>query len=163
SAVPGTVTGHATATLPVDGRSITVATDGAADDSADAVKTFVDANIQISPLTATNEIGTPHTFTGHVNVNGGSGFVNAPEGTTISFFLTNAGGATAAFVGGSTCTTTGTTGSCTVVIKSATTGTTTVRASTTVTVGGVALTRATGDARVGDSTDASKTWADDTA
>src|SRR5206468_7884953 len=78
SAVPGTVTGHATATLPVDGRSITIATDGVADDSADAVKTFVDANIQISPLTATNEIGTPHTFTGHVNVNGGSGFVNAP-------------------------------------------------------------------------------------
>src|SRR4051812_15698983 len=43
SPTAGTVTAHATATLPVDGRSITVATDGTADNSTDAVKTFVDA------------------------------------------------------------------------------------------------------------------------
>ena len=34
--------------------------------------TVVDANIQISPLTATNGIGAPHTFTAHVNVNDGT-------------------------------------------------------------------------------------------
>jgi uncharacterized repeat protein (TIGR01451 family) len=49
-----------------------------------------------------------------------------------------------------------------VVISSSTTGTTTVKATTTVVVGGVSLTRATGDAKLGDSVDASKTWADDT-
>jgi uncharacterized repeat protein (TIGR01451 family) len=49
------------------------------------------------------------------------------------------------------------------VISSSTTGTTTVKATTTVTVGGVPLTRTTGDANLGDSVDASKTWADDTA
>ena len=41
--------------------------------SGDAVKTFVDANIQITPATATNPIGTNHTLTGHVNVNAGDG------------------------------------------------------------------------------------------
>ena len=42
----------------------------------------VDANIQITPPTATNRVGQTHTFTAHVNVNDGSGgFVNAPDGT----------------------------------------------------------------------------------
>ncbi len=52
---------------------------------ANANKTFVDANIQISPPNATNEVGSPHTLTAHVNVNDGTGFVNAPAGTTINF------------------------------------------------------------------------------
>jgi AcrR family transcriptional regulator len=46
--------------------------------------------------------------------------------------------------------------------STATTGTTTVKAATTVNVGGVSLTRATGDGKVGDSADANKTWSDDT-
>ena len=50
------MTGHATATLPVDGHSITVSTDGTGDNSGDAVKTFVDLNVAIAP-TATNEVG----------------------------------------------------------------------------------------------------------
>ena len=37
-----------------------------------------------------------------------------------------------------------------------------MKATTTVVVGGVSLTRATGDAKVGDSADASKFWADAT-
>ena len=55
---------HASAASP-----ITVQTDGIAPNSGDAVKTFVDANIQITPATAANPIGTNHTLTGHVNVN----------------------------------------------------------------------------------------------
>jgi hypothetical protein len=47
-----------------------------------------------------------------------------------------------------------------VTITSATTGTTVVRGTTTVSVGGVSLTRTTGDAHVGDSADASKNWGD---
>src|SRR4029079_1800216 len=97
----------------------TVTTNGTAPNSAPAVKTFVDANIAISPLTDVNPVGANHTLTGHVNVNTGSGsFSNAPAGPTINFSLTNAGGATAAFVGPTSCTTVGTTGSCTVVINS---------------------------------------------
>ena len=29
---------------------------------------MVDANIQITPLTANNPVGAPHVFTAHVNV-----------------------------------------------------------------------------------------------
>ena len=81
-------------------------TDGIAPNSADAVKTFVDANIQIAPLTDNNPVSTNHTLTGHVNVNAGSGagYVNAPAGTVISFALVNSGGASAAFVGPASCT-----------------------------------------------------------
>src|SRR3954462_1447918 len=116
----------------------------------------VDANIQISPLQATNPVGTNHTLTGHVNVNSGAGFVNAPDGTLITFSIQSGPGS---FVGGvNTCNTAGGTGSCTVQITSATTGTTVVRAATDVTVAGVSLHRATGDANVGDSADAHKDW-----
>jgi hypothetical protein len=160
SPTAGKVTGHASATLAINGGSITVQTDGTGGSSVDAVKTFVDANIQISPLNATNPIGTNHTLTGHVNVNdgSGSGYVNAPNGTTITFSLTNAGGAAASFVGPGSCTTASGSGSCTVVISSPTTGTTTIHATTTVSVAGVSLTRATGDGKTGDSVDAQKVW-----
>jgi len=154
----GTVTGHASATLTINEATITVQTNGTAGNSPDAVKTFVDANIQISPASAVNPVGTNHTLVGHVNVNAGSGgFVNAPAGTTISFALSGAG----SFVGPSSCTTVGGTGSCSVVISSGATGSSTVRAATDVTVGGVVLHRETGDAKAGDSGDASKLWADD--
>jgi hypothetical protein len=156
------VTGHASSTIDFGGGAmITVQTDGTGGNSGDAVKTFVDANIQINPPTATNEVNTNHTLTGHVNVNDGSGagFVNAPDGTLITFSLQNSNGATAVFVGGvNTCTTAGGTGSCTVQITSSMGGTTTIHATITVSVGGVSLTRATGDAHVGDSVDAQKNW-----
>jgi uncharacterized repeat protein (TIGR01451 family) len=155
----GKVTGHATATLTISGASITVSTNGTSGNSADAVKTFVDANIQITPGTAINAVGTTHTLTGHVNVNSGSGgFANAPNGTTISFSLPSG---PASFVGPSSCATAGGTGSCTVVISSSTAGTTTIRAATDVTVGGITLHRQSGDAKAGDSADAAKLWADD--
>ena len=61
------------ATLIVGDASVTVETDGVAPNSGDAVKTFVDANIQITPPSAINPVAKNHTFTGHVNVNKGSG------------------------------------------------------------------------------------------
>ena len=150
----GTVTGHASATIGINEATVSVDTNG-----ADAVKTFVDANIQITPPSAINPVGKNHTLTGHVNVNTGSGaFQNAPAGTAISFTLTGTG----SFVGPSSCTTVGTTGSCTVVIVSSATGTSTVRAKADVTVGGVVLHRESSDAKAGDSGDASKLWADAT-
>ena len=91
----GKVTAHASSTLSVAGSAaFTVATDGVAPNSGDAVKTYVDANIQITPAEATNPTGTNHTLTGHVNVNTGTGgFVNAPAGTTINFSILSGPGA----------------------------------------------------------------------
>src|SRR5262249_53565108 len=114
-----------------------------------------DANIQITPGTATNPVGSTHTLTGHVNVNTGGGFVNAPNGTTINFSIVSGPGS---FVGPTSCTTAGGTGSGTAVITSSTTGTTVIKASTDVTVGGVVLHRETGDGLPGDSANAQKNW-----
>jgi uncharacterized repeat protein (TIGR01451 family) len=161
----GVLTLRAATAVGVGGLTLNRATgDAIGADGGDAVKTYVDANIQITPATANNPIGTTHTLAGHVNVNTGTGgYVNAPNGTTIMFSIANAGGATSAFVGPSSCQTTAGSGSCTVVISSTTVGTTTVRASTNVGVGGLTLHRETADSKTGDSADAAKLWADDTA
>ena len=159
SPTPGRVTGHATAALNINGASINVSTDGLGGNSSDAVTSFADANIQLTPPTASNAVNANHTLTGHVNVSSaGGGFVNAPDGTVIDFSLTNLAGATAIFVGLSSCTTASGTGSCTVAIRSPTTGSTTIHATTTVSVGGVALTRATADGLPGDDPDAAASW-----
>ena len=162
---PGATTLHASSTLGVGGLTLSRATaDSKPGDSGDAVKTFVDANMQITPPAANNPIGKNHTLIGHVNVNAGSGgYVNAPDGTTISFSVTNTGGASAVFVGASSCQTSGGSGSCSVVIVSSTAGTTTTRASTDIVVNGVTLHRASADAKAGDSADATKLWGDVTA
>ena len=120
--------------------------------------TVVDANIQISPNTDANPVGATHVFTGHVNVNDGNGFANAPDGTQISFTIDSGPGTLGT---PNPCTTSGGTGNCTITLTSATTGTTTVSAHTTVVVGGVALTRDT-DGMNGNSRPATKHWADDT-
>ncbi len=130
--------------------------DGLAGDSANANKTFVDANIQINPPNATNEVGSPHVMTAHVNVNAGTGFVNAPAGTTINFTKVSGPGNLSV----ASCLTVAATGSCTVTLTSTTAGNTVVNASTDVTVGGLVLHRATGDGLAGDSANANKTFVD---
>ncbi len=140
STCPGTVTGHASTTLAVNGSApFDIAT------SPDATKVFQDANIQITP-NGTNRVGAPHTFTAHVNANlgDGAGFVNAPDGTVITFTTVDSNGATSTPNPPTQCTTSGGTGSCTTTITSPTTGTSTVTAHTTFTTpGGVILTRST--------------------
>ena len=134
---------------------VTVQTDGTGRNSADAVKTYVDANIQITPPTATNRVGTNHVFTAHVNVNNGTGgFQNAPDGTQISFTIDSGPGT---LTTANPCTTTGGTGSCTITLTSSVTGVTTVSAHTTVSVGGVSLTRHTNGTGA-NSNPAVKTW-----
>ena len=67
SDVPGAFT--ATASDVVDfsfgGATVnaTISTDGIGKDGGSAVKTYVDANICITPQVATNKVGAPHTFT----------------------------------------------------------------------------------------------------
>src|SRR5262249_1494173 len=101
-----------------------------------------------------------HTLTGHVNVNDGSGagYVNAPNGTMIIYSLSNSGGANGAFVGSSSCTTGNGTGSCPTGIRSTSAGTTAGAPGALANVGGVSLTRVTGDGLPGDSPNAIKTW-----
>ncbi len=161
----GQVTAHAKSTLAVDGKSVTVETDGTGAEFRQCGEVVCGCEYpDLRRCRITNPVSTNHTLTAHVNVNAGdgTGFVNAPAGTVISFALANSGGASAAFVGASSCTV-ATGGSCSVVISSSTTGTTTVKASTTVVVGGVSLARSTGDAKLGDSADAAKLWGDATA
>src|SRR5262249_58286156 len=86
----------------------------------------------------------------HVNVDPGTGPASAPAGTSITFSITGAPPAL-------NCTTSGGTGSCSVSYSSATTGVDVVVASTTVSVGGVSLTRAT-DSTHGSSGPATKRW-----
>ena len=116
------------------------------------------ASIQITPPTATNQVGASHVLTGHVNVNDGTGFTNAPDGTQISFTIDSGPGTLGT---PNPCTTSGGTGSCTITLSSATPGTTKISAHTTVSVGGVALTRHT-DGTGANSGPATKLWADDT-
>jgi len=55
-----------------------------ASDGACEPLTVVDANIQLTPGTATNPVGTNHVLTCHVNVNAGGGVANAPAGTVCT-------------------------------------------------------------------------------
>src|SRR5262249_32040755 len=159
SATPGVTVVQATSDIPVGGVVITRTTGTAANTasggSGNAQKNWVDANIQITPATATNPVGTNHVLTCHINVNDGTGCANAPDGTVCTVSITSGPGTPTT----QNCTTTGGTGSCTATITSSTAGTTTVSASTTVTVMGVVLTRAT-NGTAGNSGPATKLWAD---
>ncbi len=153
----GTATVNASGDVVVGGVTIAVATDGYGAHDVSNTKTWVDANIQISPLKATNLIGITHTLTAHVNINAGlgGGWVNAPDGTVIGLSIVSGPGSLSA----SSCTTSGGTGSCSVDLTNMTTaGTTVVNATTTVSVGGLDLTRSTGDGLAGDSANAQKIW-----
>jgi hypothetical protein len=161
SATPGAVTGHATWTGTISGSApITVSTNGVAPNSADAVKTFVDAYIEISPPVASNPLNVTHTYTAHVFVNNGSGaaYANAPDGTVVTFTLLP--GSVGHFLAGNTCTTAGGTGTCTIDTTSSVAGDDTMQASTTLAVGGVTLTRTTGQPAPGhaNSGNAVKHW-----
>jgi uncharacterized repeat protein (TIGR01451 family) len=95
-----------------------------------------------------------------VSVNDGFGsFVNVPNGTQVSFTIDSGPGA---FTSASPCTTLGDTGSCSITLVSSSTGATVVSAQTTVSVGGLALTRQT-DGTGGSSGPATKLWAAVTA
>ena len=159
STTPGKVGVHVGTTITVDGQTITRATaDGFSGDSADDTKTFVDSYVTITPATATNPLGATHVFTATVFVNDGSGggYVLAPNGTPVTFSFV--GGHVGSFTSSATCTTTS--GSCKTTDVSSTAGDDTVRASTTLTVGSVQMTRATGTTAPGhaNSADAIKHW-----
>src|SRR5262249_34543578 len=120
-----------------------------------ANKTWVNANIQITPATATNPVGTTHVLTITVNALNGT----LASGTATASIVSGPG----SFVGSPTCSYTGggTTASCTVTITSSVGGTTVVQATSDIGVNGQTITRTTGTAAntaAGGSGNASKTW-----
>jgi hypothetical protein len=164
SATAGQVLGNATATVVVDGQTLTPTTVGQTGANGPADKVYVDADINLSPLTATNPVTVAHTITITVEENAGNNTWASYTGP-VTVSLTNDATSTATFyVGGvntglttETITVTGGTG--TAVIDSPTAGTVTINASVTLTItpavtppsGGalntVTLTRASGDGK----------------
>jgi uncharacterized repeat protein (TIGR01451 family) len=158
SATAGQVVGNATTTLSVSGVSLTRATgDGNAGDSGPATKTFVDGRISIAP-NATNGVTEPHTFTVTVvqNAGDGNGFT-AAAGASVTVTLTATGGAVPIPSTPLSGTTDGS-GNFSVTFTSATAGQVVGNATATFGVGGVSLTRATGDSHTGDGGPATKTF-----
>ena len=155
SSVAGVTTVEASSALTVDETPLSVKTDGVAPNSGPAKKIWVDARISISPPTATNGIFEPHALTGKVLINLGDPdqFVNAPDGTTITFLILSGPGS----LSPASCTTAGGTGACGTTLTSSVAGTTLVQASTQVTVSGQTMTRTT-DGQAGNSGPAEKLW-----
>jgi hypothetical protein len=117
----------------------------------------VDANIHITPAKAINPVGAKHKLTCHINVNDGTGEVPAPDKTVCTVKVIS-GAATPA---SQPCETGSGSGSCVVEITSSTAGENEIQAETTVEVGGVKLTRTTGDKLHNDGENAHKAFADD--
>jgi hypothetical protein len=174
SANPGLATVQASATVPVSGINVSVATDGYGAFTVQNQKLFADANISITP-NGTNEVGNNHTFTVTVMKNIGNGMV-AAAGEHVTVSLANSNGATGTLnAASSTCDNAGANtdanGKCLLVISSPTTGQTVANAAVTLTINGpggtsTQLTRDTSPATAtigsgpGGSGPATKTWVD---
>ncbi len=127
--------------------------------AANETSIVVDAQIDLDPLTATNEVGDPHTITATVQQDEGTGFEAAPDGTLVTFSLLN-NTADAVFTGDpavSTCLTLA--GECSVSITTNTAGSVDIHATTTFDIGTVEVTRATGTGGL-NSADANKLYVD---
>src|SRR5260370_7509139 len=121
SASAGVTLVNASTSVMLNGVTLNRSTgDGKGLDSGNASKTWVDANVVISPTTATNPVGTNHVLTSTVKVNdgGGGGYVAAPDGTTINVTIVSGPGSLSA----SPCTTPGGPWICHVTLTSALTG-----------------------------------------
>ncbi len=163
SVVIGLNTIHASSTFTVAGvdGTFTVATSTGAPNGADVTKTYEDARVVLSPLSADNPALQAHTVTATVQVTAdGTTWASAPDGTTVSFSLIPGSpnpGANFVPTTANTCTTTG--GTCTIVINGTTAGTVTIHATTQFTVTGVGGTfSATTGVGSNSSSDATKTW-----
>jgi uncharacterized repeat protein (TIGR01451 family) len=123
-----------------------------------ATKTYVDASIALSPLTAENPVLKPHTVTATVKQDDGltaaqggdgvTGLANAPDGTKVVFTV-DPGTATIIYtdpnldLDNNPLTANTVNGQATLQFTSSTPGTVTINASTTFLVGGVSLIRDT--------------------
>jgi hypothetical protein len=136
---------------------VTRATDGTHGSSSGATAQFVDANITITPLFLSNPAGIAETFTVTVTA--------SPAGTGTPSFadpvITEA--PTPDTQSGTGCdpntkVINGNVLTCSVTVNSSVATTVDVNAFDQVTMGGVTVTRTTGDGKSGDSADASASW-----
>lgn len=158
----GKITAHATVSVNVGGTLLTRETNGQNGNSGDAVKTYVDASIDITG-DGTNRVGASHSFTATVKIDSGngSGLVLA-SGVPVTIQKVDANGAVSVPAGNQTCTTSAS-GVCSVSFTSNSTGTTTGTASASVTAAGLTFSIATGtDASVAANEAVLKTWVDAT-
>jgi len=139
SSVAGVFTIIARSTINVNGVEFKLQTNGLGENSQPAEKTYVDASIELTPQEATNNINDPHTIIAHVTKDNGSGVTNA-EGVMVTLAVTPG---TATFVGGDNDCITNASGECMVQIVDSAPGANIIDATTTFSVGGVSLTRAT--------------------
>lgn len=154
----GIATVSASAPVTVETKLINVTTNSLLGSSGPAVKKWVDARISIG-TNGTNRVGQPHTFTVTVTRDdSAAGAFVGVQGITVTGAITQSGGSTATFVGGSTCVT-GTAGTCDLTVTSPTTGTATVNASATVIADGLSINVLT-NGLLGSSGPATKTWVD---
>ncbi len=128
--------------------------------SDDAVKTYVDATIDITG-DGTNRVGAAHEFSVLVEADDGSGDGFHPvEGQEVTVHKADDLGAVSDPAGDQTCTTAAD-GTCSVEFSSDSTGTTTGTAEADVTVGGLEFTITTAtDAAVEGNEEVLKTWVD---
>ncbi len=158
SATAGTITGHASVSLTLNGLLVSRQTNGVSPNSGDAVKTYVDAWITIDP-DDTNSIGESHTFTVTARQDDGSSsttnFVNVPDATDINVSLAHSVAGGGVIVSANSCDTdavdpatdsngVGTvSGQCSVTFTSNTPGTVTGNASVSLTLAGLPISRTT--------------------
>jgi len=157
--LPDNFTANVTAVVTMGGVTVTRSTSGNAGPggTGPATKTYVSANIGLSPLVADDPVGDLHTLTATVTTNNGSGDgqpAPAPDGTVVDFSIVSGPGSLAS----PSCTISNGEGTCTDVLTSDVEGTTVVQATVTITVDGVTLRRTTGDSVPGDSANAVKNW-----
>jgi chemotaxis protein CheY-P-specific phosphatase CheC len=139
-------TANASVTVSVSGQSITRSTlndaaNIAAGGTDDAVKTYVDLRISITPQTDTNKVGDSHTFTVKVEQKIGTGNWTPVAGVSPAVTVSPAPTSTT-----NNCVAPGVTnasGECTVVINSTVAQVYTANASVTVSVSGQSITRST--------------------
>ena len=126
SAAPGVFLATATVTMTFPGGTQVVrTTNGLGGSTVPAQKTYLQARINLSPLSATNEVGDPHTLVALVETTT-DGFVWSPAaGVNVAFSIVSG---TATFVGEVNTSVTNSAGQATTQIVSATPGTVFVQA-----------------------------------
>jgi hypothetical protein len=163
SATPGQVVGHASTTF-TDASGVTFnrsTGDGVGSDGGNATKFFEDEYITISPLSATNVVGAPHTVTATVFLNTGDGTGFHPfSGTPVTITLTDSNGASPN-PGGPFTGNTNASGQFSVTFTSASAGKVVANATTSLTTGSTTITRSTGDSVGQDSSNATKFFEDE--
>jgi len=145
----------ASVSVNVSGIDFNLSTNGVGENSDTATKTYVDASIELTPQTGTNDVNDEHEITALVTKDDGTGAAPA-QGETVTFTISSG---TAEFVGGDNDCVTDVNGECSIFIVDDEPGDNEVDASVTVGVGGLNLDRATdGDYGPDGSNGAEKTY-----